>query len=73
MAGGSDKYSITGTVKNHPARSIMLEQLGLQKITVVDSAKVDEKGNFSLEGVSEKGFYRLKLDDKTFFLFVMLL
>ncbi len=71
MAGGSDKYSIQGTVKNHPAKSILLEQLGLQKITVIDSAQIDEKGNFKMQGVSEKGFYRLKLDDRAFFLFLL--
>src|SRR5690242_8678061 len=71
MAGGSDKYSIQGTVKNHPARSITLEKLGLQQITVVDSSLVDEKGAFKMQGVTESGFYRLKLDSKTFFLFLL--
>ncbi len=71
MAGGSDKYSIQGTIKNHPAKSVLLEKLGLQKVTVVDSAKLDDKGFFKMTGVSEKGFYRLKLDEKTFFLFLL--
>jgi thiol-disulfide isomerase/thioredoxin len=71
MAGGSDKYSIQGTVKNHPAKSIRLEKLGLQQITVVDSSNIDDKGFYKMAGVSEKGFYRLKLDDKTFFLFLL--
>src|SRR6185295_17505439 len=59
------------TIKNHDAKSVRLEKLGLQQITQVDSARVDEKGFFKMEGVSEKGFYRLKLDDKTFFLFLL--
>lgn len=71
MAGGSDKYSIQGTVKNHAAKSVILEKLGLQKITVVDSSTVDDKGFFKMEGVSESGFYRLKLDAQTFFLFLL--
>ena len=71
MAGGSDKYTIQGTVKNHPTKSIILEKLGLQKLTVVDSAAIDDKGTFKMSGVSETGFYRLKLDDKTFFLFLL--
>ncbi len=71
LAGGSDKYSIQGTLKNHPAKSVVLEQLGLQKVVAVDSAKVDDKGFFKMEGVSEKGFYRLKLDEKTFFLLLL--
>ena len=71
LAGGSDKYSIQGTLKNSTAKSIVLEKLGLQKMTAIDSAKVDDKGFFKLEGVSEKGFYRLRLDEKTFFLFLL--
>jgi len=71
LAGGSDKYSIQGTVKNHASKSIVLERLGLQQITAVDSATIDEKGFFKMEGVSESGFYRLKLDAKTFFLFLL--
>jgi thiol-disulfide isomerase/thioredoxin len=71
LAGGSDKYSIQGTVKNHPAKSILLEKLGLQQMSVVDSATLDEKGFFKMDGISETGFYRLKLDDKTFFLFLL--
>ena len=71
LIGGSDKYIIEGTLKNHPGKSIVLEQLGLQKVTAIDSAKVDEKGFFKMSGVSEKGFYRLKLDEKTFFLMLL--
>jgi thiol-disulfide isomerase/thioredoxin len=70
-AGGSDKYSIQGTVKNHAAKSILLEKLGLQQMTVVDSAILDGKGFFQMDGISEEGFYRLKLDEKTFFLFLL--
>lgn len=38
---------------------------------LVDSSKIDDKGNFSMEGVSEDGFYRLKLDERTFWLFLL--
>ena len=71
LAGGSDKYSIQGTVKNHVAKTIVLEKLGLQAITSVDSSAIDDKGGFKLQGVSEAGFYRLRLDAKTFFLFLL--
>ncbi len=71
LNGKGDKYEIQGTVKNHPAKSVMLEKLGLQQITVVDSSKIDDKGNFSMTGVSETGFYRIKLDDKTFWLILL--
>jgi len=71
LNGSSDKYVIEGTIKNHPAKSVTLEKLGLQKITVVDSSKVDDKGAFKMTGISENGFYRIKLDDKTFCLFLL--
>lgn len=71
LNGSGDKYMIEGTVKNFPAKSIYLEKLGLQQVTVVDSAKIDDKGTFSMQGVSEKGFYRVKLDEKTFWLFLL--
>jgi len=71
LNGSSDKYFIEGTVKNHAAKSISLEKLGLQKITVVDSSSIDSKGEFKMSGISETGFYRLKLDDRTYFLFLL--
>lgn len=71
LAGGSDKYNIQGTVKNHSSKSIVLEKLGLKDVVAVDSATIDDKGFFKMEGVSETGFYRLKLDQQTFFLFML--
>lgn len=71
LNGSSDKYEIKGTLKNHPVKSVLLERLSLQQVVVVDSAKVDDNGNFSMAGVSEKGFYRIKLDDRTFWLFIL--
>lgn len=71
LNGSSDKYEITGTLKNAQAKSVLLEKLNLQQITVVDSSKVDAQGNFSMAGVSEKGFYRLKLDERTFWLLLL--
>lgn len=71
LNGSNDKYNIQGTLKNFPAKSIYLEKLGLKEVTLVDSSKIDDKGNFSMEGVSEDGFYRLKLDERTFWLFLL--
>src|SRR3954471_9127404 len=71
LAGGSDKYSIQGTVKNHASKSVVLEKLDLQQIVAIDSAVIDDKGAFKLEGVTETGFYRLRLDPKTVFLFLL--
>lgn len=71
LNGNNDKYNIQGTLKGFPAKSIYLEKLGLKEVTLVDSSKIDDKGNFSMEGVSEDGFYRLKLDERTFWLFLL--
>ncbi len=71
LNGSNDKYNIQGTLKNFPAKSIYLEKLGLKEVVLVDSSKIDDKGNFSMEGVSEDGFYRLKLDERTFWLFLL--
>jgi len=52
-------------IKNHPAKSVLLEKLSLKAIVAVDSAKIDTRA--PLNGrISEQGFYRLKLDDKPF-------
>ena len=71
LNGSNDKYNIQGTLKNFPAKSIYLEKLGLKEVVLVDSSKIDDNGNFSMEGVSEDGFYRLKLDERTFWLFLL--
>ncbi|MCW5908886.1 MAG: AhpC/TSA family protein [Chitinophagales bacterium] len=71
LNGSSDKYEIKGTLKNSQAQSVMLEKLSLQQITVIDSSKVDAQGSFRMAGVSEKGFYRIKLDERTFWLFLL--
>lgn len=71
LNGSNDKYNIQGTLKGFPAKSIYLEKLGLKDVTLVDSATIDSKGAFSMEGVSENGFYRLKLDERTFWLFLL--
>ncbi len=71
LNGSSDKYFIEGNVKNHPSKTIILEKLGLQKVTQVDTAGIDSKGDFKMSGISETGFYRLKLDDRTFCLFLL--
>lgn len=70
-ASSNEKYSIQGTIKNYYAKSVLLERLSLKEITVVDSAQVDPQGNFKLEGVSEKGYYRLKLSDQIYWLFLL--
>jgi len=72
LIGSSDKYTIEGTVSNFPtAKTATLEKLGLKAVVAVDSSSISDKGAFKMQGVSEKGFYRLKLDDNTFWLFLL--
>lgn len=71
IAGGSDKYSIEGILKNVSNKTVTLEKLSMKQITTIDSAKVDDKGNFKLQGVAETGFYRIRLDEKSFWLFLL--
>jgi thiol-disulfide isomerase/thioredoxin len=71
LVGGSDKYSIEGILKNVSNKTVTLEKLSMKEITTVDSAKVDDKGNFKMQGVTETGFYRIRLDEKTFWLFML--
>lgn len=70
-AGSNEKYTINGTLKNYGTKRVILEKLSLQNFTLIDSASVDDKGAFKMEGVSEKGFYRIKLDDQIFWLFLL--
>lgn len=71
LNGSSDKYTIEGTVKNHPSKTVLLEKLGLKQVTLIDSSVVDQQGHFTMSGVTETGFYRLKLDNQTSFLFLL--
>jgi thiol-disulfide isomerase/thioredoxin len=71
LNGSNDKYLVEGNIKNSPVKSVKLEKLALQKITVIDSSAVDDRGNFKMEGVSEKGFYRLQLNEHIFFMFLL--
>ncbi|MCS6935197.1 MAG: AhpC/TSA family protein [Chitinophagales bacterium] len=68
---GSERYRISGTVKNHPAKSIRLEKMTLKEFIVVDSSSIQNDGSFNMEGVTEKGFYRLALDMQTFWIFYL--
>ena len=70
-SNSSEQYQIDGTLKNSQIKTIKLEQLSLKNITTVDSANIDAQGGFTMKGISEKGFYRLKLNDQTFWLFLL--
>ncbi|MFN8308579.1 MAG: TlpA disulfide reductase family protein [Chitinophagales bacterium] len=67
-AGGDNKFLIEGKLDNGSGKTIYLEKLTLQTATLIDTAKVDAKGNFRINNVADKGFYRLRSDDKMWLL-----
>lgn len=73
-AGGTG-YNIDGNITNIPSNeTVFLEQLTMQQVTVIDSAKVSPKGDFKLSGaVKEQGLYRVRLSNnpKAFWMMVL--
>ncbi|MFN8277714.1 MAG: TlpA disulfide reductase family protein [Chitinophagales bacterium] len=66
-AGGGNKFTIDGTLQNGEGKTVYLEKLGLQTATVIDTTKVTS-GKFKLNNTAEKGFYRLRVDDRMWLL-----
>lgn len=65
-------FELKGTFTNTAGETIYLEKLDSQKQIIVDSAVIDEKGNFEFLEYSPKiGFYRIKKDDKNFAMLVL--
>jgi thiol-disulfide isomerase/thioredoxin len=69
--GNGNKYTIDGTVKNPTGRVIYLEQLNMQKVTVIDTAQIDGSGHFHLSSSAEKGFYRIRIDNSHMWLMLL--
>lgn len=70
-AGGGNKYTIDGTIKNGSNKTIYLEKLSMTKVTVIDTAQIDGSGNFHLSSAAEKGFYRLRIDNSHLWLMLL--
>ncbi|XZF13623.1 redoxin domain-containing protein [Chitinophagaceae bacterium MMS25-I14] len=68
--GEKNKFTVIGDISNMPAhQQIVLEELGINDIRIVDSAKTGEKGNFEISGIApEAGLYRLRFDQSHFVL-----
>ena len=67
---GSHKFTIAGSINGMPEQTVILEQLNANDvITIVDSQRSDNKGNFEIAGVSpEPGLYRLHFAKNKFIL-----
>jgi len=69
--GSGSKYTIDGSIKNGASKTIYLEKLNMQKVTVIDTAQIDGAGKFHLSSAAEKGFYRLRIDNNHMWLMLL--
>ncbi|MGN6568057.1 MAG: redoxin domain-containing protein [Flavipsychrobacter sp.] len=67
---GNNKFTVIGELGDMPAQNVVLEEIGVNDvITVVDSAKSNDKGHFELSGTApEPGLYRLHFSNNRFIL-----
>ena len=71
-SGNTSGFEIKGNLSNSKGESIYLEKLSQQGVAVIDSAIIDEKGEFLMNRVSPKvGFYRLRISNSNFAMLVL--
>ena len=64
-------FELTGKLDNSHGETIYLQQLSSAGIKELDTATVDEKGEFKMSAnLTEIGFYRLKITDRNFATFI---
>ncbi len=67
----SSNFELTGKLGNAHGDTLFLEQMGTDGLIQVDTAMLDENGEFTMNPViTEIGFYRLKTSDKNFCTFI---
>jgi hypothetical protein len=65
--GGSEKVRISGEIENGKDKTIYLDHIGIERIAVLDSAKIKSGNKFSFSSkIAEPSFYRLRLDSNNF-------
>ncbi|HEY1038117.1 MAG TPA: redoxin domain-containing protein [Bacteroidia bacterium] len=69
--GGSQKsngFELKGTLSNSKGETLILEQMSQSGYVFIDSAKVDEKGNFEFTNIKPTAldFFRLKTSEANF-------
>jgi thiol-disulfide isomerase/thioredoxin len=63
----STGFELKGKLSNTHGESVYLEQLSPEAVKPVDSAKLDQNGEFKIApAITETGFYRLRISDKNF-------
>ena len=64
-------FELKGNLENSKGQTIYLEELSPNGIKAIDSASLDDKGNFEFLNASPKiGFYRLKVNEQNFAMLV---
>ena len=62
-----DRFTLNGQIVEADGKTLFLDHLGLDKVQVTDSVKLDAQGEFSFTPVAPKDcfdFYRLRIDNK---------
>jgi thiol-disulfide isomerase/thioredoxin len=61
-------FKLKGTLSNASGQTLVLEQMDKKSYVFIDSAKVDEQGNFEFTNTKAAGldFYRVKIDERNF-------
>lgn len=71
-SGNNSGFEIKGTLSNSKGEAIYLEKLSQSGVTSVDSATIDEKGEFKMNQYSPSvGFYRLRISNSNFAMMVL--
>ena len=62
-----DRFTLNGQIVEAGGKTLYLDHMGLDKVEVIDSVKLDSEGEFSFNPVAPKDcfdFYRLRIDGK---------
>lgn len=71
-SGNNSGFEIKGNLSNSKGEAIYLEKLSQTGVTSVDSATIDEKGEFKMNHYSPSvGFYRLRISNSNFAMMVL--
>ncbi len=71
-SGNTSGFEIKGNLSNSKGEAIYLEKLSQQGVAAVDSATINEKGEFLMNHYSPSiGFYRLRISNANFAMLVL--
>lgn len=68
-SSNGNKFTVKGKIAAMPQQSVYLEELGINEIVIVDSAKTSKDGKFELSGTApEEGLYRIRFEMQRYLL-----